>query len=102
MRRLQNLTFAVVIGLFMLTGYAQAKDERVIINFTAKHCSFYRVDIEKALRAVPGVKGVDFETVRGGVIVTIELGKVRPAHLVSVINHMSGGEYRCTAELMPD
>lgn len=102
MRLTQNLAWIVILGLVMLAGYALAKDERVIINFTAKHCSFYRVDIEKALKALPGVKSVDFDTVRGGIIVTIELGKVRPVQLVTAINQMNAGEHHCSVELMPD
>jgi copper chaperone CopZ len=91
------MKFAVVaiVAGFLCANASEAASQRVNIKLSGQYCLFYLVDLEKALKKVPGVKGLDFETMKNHVIVTIVPGKVDPKSLVSAVRSIKGTGYRC-------
>ncbi len=53
------------------------------------------------LQKVQGVRELDFQTVRGHVIVTYEAGNVSPPALLTAINNVKGDGYYCKAKVIP-
>ena len=91
------MKFAVVaaIAVFLCASASEAASQRVNIKLSGEYCLFYLLDLEKALKKVPGVKGLDFETMKNHVIVTIVPGKVNPKSLLSAVRSIKGKGYRC-------
>jgi hypothetical protein len=85
----------VAIAIFLCVHTIEAASQRVNIKLSGQYCLFYLVDLEKALKKVPGVKGLDFETMKNHVIVTIVPGKVDPKSLLSAVRSIKGIGYRC-------
>ena len=56
--------------------------------------------VEQALRRVPGVKTVDFTSMKGHAVVTVESGKVKPEQLAAAVNGVKGESWYCTGEVM--
>ena len=52
-----------------------------MIMLGGKYCEAYLGDVEDALTKVAGVKAVDFKSMKGHAVVTIESGKVKPEQL---------------------
>ena len=85
MRRQVKFGVVVAIAIFLCAHTIEAASQRVNIKLSGEYCMFYLLDLEKALKKVPGVKGLDFETMKNHVIVTIVPGKVNPHLLLSAV-----------------
>lgn len=77
-----------------------AGDEKVTLMLGGKFCEGYLGDVEHALRRVAGVKTVDFRSMKGHAVVTVESGKVKPAQLATAVNGVKGDSWYCTGEVM--
>lgn len=102
MRSLLNITLALTIGIFLCADQTEASTQRVNIKLGGEYCKFYLLDIDKALKKVTGVKGVDFQTMKDHVIVTMLHGKVKPQELLSAIRSVKGDGYHCTGHFDGD
>lgn len=82
-------------------GLAQGGTEQtVVLMFDGKSCDAYLGPVESVLRKVAGVKAVDFKSMKGHAIVTIEGNKTRSNQLVQAVNGVKGEGWHCTAEVM--
>jgi hypothetical protein len=95
MGRPMKFGVVVAIAIFLCAHAIEAASQRVNIKLSGEYCMFYLLDLEKALKKVPGVKGLDFETMKNHVIVTIVPGKVNPRLLLSAVRSVKGEGYRC-------
>ncbi|NGZ98329.1 MAG: hypothetical protein CV089_19760 [Nitrospira sp. WS110] len=96
MRSLLNVTFAVSIAIVLCADKTEAATQRVNIKLGGEYCKFYLIEVDKALKRVAGVKGVDFQTMKDHVIVTMVHGRVKPQDLLSAIRGVKGDGYHCT------
>jgi mercuric ion binding protein len=76
-------------------------ERRAVLSLNGPFCEFYLPQVEGAIERVPGVIGVDFKTVKGGVVVTYEAGKLSPIALLSAVNSVKGDGYFCKAKVVP-
>ncbi len=92
------------VGLLLLMVYGvfpnltEAAQQRVAIRLMGRYCTFHAFDVEQALKQVSGVIGVDFETMRGNVIVIMRAGKVNPDQLLAAVRGVRGEGYYCKGE----
>ena len=77
-----------------------AGEEKVMLMLGGKFCDGYLGDVEQALRRVGGVKTVDFKSMKGHAVVTVESGKVKPEQLATAVNGVKGDGWYCTGEVM--
>ena len=77
-----------------------AGEEKVMLMLGGKYCDAYLGNVQDALTKVGGVKAVDFKSMKGHAVVTVESGKVKPEQLVTVVNGVKGDSWHCTAEVM--
>ena len=77
-----------------------AGEEKVMLMLGGKFCDGYWGDVEQALKRVAGVKTVDFKSMKGHAIVTIESGKVKPEQLATAVNGVKGDSWYCIGEVM--
>ena len=77
-----------------------AGEEKVMLMLGGKYCDAYLGNVETALKKLQGVKAVDFKSMAGHAIVTIESGKVKPEQLATAVNGVKGDSWYCTAEVM--
>ena len=77
-----------------------AGEEKVMIMLGGRYCDAYLGNVQDALTKVAGVKTVDFKSMKGHAIVTIESGKVKPDKLVTAVNSVKGDSWYCTGEVM--
>lgn len=77
-----------------------AGEETITLMLGGKFCDGYVGDVEQALRRVPGVKTVDFKSMKGHAVVIVESGRVKPEQLVSAVNGVKGESWYCTGEVM--
>ena len=75
--------------------------KRAVIALEGQYCEFYHPDVEQMLQEVQGVRELDFQTVKGHVIVTYEAGNVSPLASLTAINNVKGGGYYCKAQMIP-
>ena len=102
MRSLLNCTFVVLIAMVLCADRAEAATQRVNIKLSGEYCKFYLLDVDKALKKVAGVKGLDFQTMKDHVIVTMMHGTVKPQELLSAIRSVKGDGYHCTGHFDGD
>ena len=102
MRSLLNITIVVIIVMFLFADKSEAATQRVNIKLGGEYCKFYLLDVDKALKKVAGVKGLDFQTMKDHVIVTMMHGKVKPQELLSAIRSVKGDGYHCTGHFDGD
>jgi hypothetical protein len=95
MRKLLWLLFITLVGSGSIPTIAQAATQRVAIQLTGRYCLFHTYDVAEALKRVPGVVGVDLESVKTNVIVIMDAGKVNPDNLLSAIKRIKGDGYEC-------
>ncbi len=93
---LLNFTLVVAVVVFLCAGETEAATQRVNIKLGGEYCKFYLLEVDKALKKVAGVKGVDFQIMKDHVIVTMMHGKVKPQELLSAIHSVRGEGYHCT------
>ena len=77
-----------------------AGEEKIMLMLGGRFCDAYLGNVQDALTKVAGVKAVDFKSMKGHAVVTIESGKVKPEQLVTVVNGVKGDSWHCTAEVM--
>jgi copper chaperone CopZ len=95
------IKFGVLIGFICaITTPAVSADEKVMIMLGGKYCDAYLGNVQDALTKVAGVKAVDFKSMKGHAIVTIESGKVKPEQLATAVNGVKGDSWYCTGEVM--
>ena len=95
------IKLGVLIGLMCaMATPVFAGEEKVMLMLGGKYCDAYLGNVQDALTKVAGVKAVDFKSMKGHAVVTIESGKVKPAQLVTVVNGVKGDSWYCTAEVM--
>ncbi len=100
MRKLLNffLLFVFLLGSMSFPNLTEAAKQRVAIKFGGRYCTFHIADMAESLKRVAGVIGVDFNTMRGNVIVAMKAGEVNPDHLLAAIRQIKGEGYYCTAQ----
>jgi hypothetical protein len=76
------------------------EEQRAVLALGGQYCEFYLPNVEAALLKVPGVKKLDFRTVKDHVVVTYELGTASPTSLLNAINSVRGEGYYCKAKII--
>jgi hypothetical protein len=102
MKYLLTACLVVLLGLTMLPEVMAGAQQRVVIRIGGKYCMFHSLELAQALKRVSGVMSVDFETMRGNVIVLVRAGKVNPDHLLSAFQSIKGDGYFCKGEFNGD
>ncbi len=100
MRDVLHFILATAMGIFLFSAQAWAADQKVTLMLGGKFCEFYPEAIDKALKNVSGVKGVDLKSMKGHAIVEVESGKVKPSQLADAVNAVKGDGWYCKAEVM--
>ena len=98
MKQLLGLFIVLTLGSALLPDLTEAAQQRVAIRISGRYCLFHAFDLEQALKRVSGVMAVDFEAMRGNVIVVMKAGKVNPDHLLSAVRGVKGDGYYCRGE----
>ena len=62
-----------------------AGEEKVMLMLGGKYCDAYLGNVQDALTKVAGVKAVDFKSMKGHAVVSVESGKVKPEQLTTAI-----------------
>jgi hypothetical protein len=96
------LLFFIVLSIGCLGGPAIAETprERVALSLSGEDCSSHRQTISAALAQVPGVTGVDLESVPDHALVDIENGMVTPENLSAAVAQRLHVGTQCRAEIM--
>jgi mercuric ion binding protein len=92
-----------IAGIFMLSvsgGFAHAAEQKVILMLGGKFCDAYLGDVESTLKKIAGVKAVDFKSMKGHAVVTVEGDKTKPDQLSQAVNGIKGDGWHCTAQTM--
>lgn len=77
-----------------------AEEQRAVIALGGQYCEFYVPSVEAALMKVPGVKKLDFRTVKDHVVVTYALGTASPTSLLNAISSVRGEDYFCKGKII--
>jgi periplasmic mercuric ion binding protein len=96
----QSLVAITVARLAASGAVWAAPDRTVVLMFGGKFCDAYLGDVEFALKKVPGVRAVDFKSMKGHAVVTVEADKAKPDQLAQVVNGVKGEWWHCTAQAM--
>lgn len=99
MRKLLSLLLLFVLGHALIPDLTEAAQQRVAIRIGGRYCKFHILDLTESLKRVSGVIDLDFESMRGNVIVVMKAGKVNPDHLLSAIRQVKGDGYYCKGVL---
>jgi copper chaperone CopZ len=83
-----------------MTTPAFSAEEKVTLMLGGKFCDAYLGDVRDALTKVAGVKSVDFKSMKGHAVVTVESGKVKPDQLATAVNGVKGDGWHCTGQVM--
>jgi copper chaperone CopZ len=89
-----------VIAVFGWGGSVQAAEQKVTLMLSGKFCDAYLGDVREALTKVAGVKDVDFKSMKGHAVVTVEDGKASADQLAKAVNAVKGDGWHCTAQAM--
>jgi copper chaperone CopZ len=85
---------------FLGPAIAETSRERVALSLSGENCSSQRHRISAALAQVPGVAGIDLDSVPDHALVDIESGVVTPDQVrASVAQALQAGT-QCGAEIM--
>jgi hypothetical protein len=98
MKHALALMLIVCVAWAAFPNMTEAAQQRVAIRLTGRYCMFHAFDLEQALKRVAGVIGVDFESMRGNVIVVMRAGQVNPDHLLAAVRQVKGDGYYCKGE----
>jgi len=98
MKHALALMLIVCVAWVAFPNMTEAAQQRVAIRLTGRYCMFHAFDLEQALKRVAGVIGVDFESMRGNVIVVMRAGQVNPDHLLAAVRQVKGDGYYCRGE----
>ncbi len=95
------IKLGLLIGfLCAITTPAISAEEKVTLMLGGKFCDSYLDDVRDALTKVPGVKAVDFKSMKGHAVVTVESGKAKPEQLATTVNGVKGDGWHCTGQVM--
>ena len=102
MRYRGMVLFFVILSVGCLGGQAIAETsrERAALSLSGKDCSSHLQAISAALAQVPGVTGVDLESVPDHALVDIENGVVTPQNLSAAVAQRLHVGTQCRAEIM--
>lgn len=81
-------------------GAAYGADQKVMLMLGGTYCELYLGDVESALKKLAGVKAVDFKSMKGHAIVTVEGDKTTSNQLAQAVNGVKGDGWHCSAEVM--
>jgi copper chaperone CopZ len=79
---------------------AFAGEQKIILMLGGKFCEAYLGDVDGALVKLSGVKAVDFKSMKGHAVVTIDGGKVKADQLAAAVNGIKGDGWHCTGQAM--
>ncbi|CUQ65369.1 heavy-metal-associated domain-containing protein [Candidatus Nitrospira inopinata] len=87
----------VLLGVLEL---AQAAEQRITLMLGGSYCDLYLGEVESAVKKVSGVKAVDFKSMKGHAVVTVEGDKTTSKQLVEAVNNVKGDGWHCHAKVM--
>lgn len=97
----QTMKVVLLIGLILgWQGIGIAAEQKVTIMLGGKFCDAYLGDVELALKKLQGVKAVDFKSMKGHAVVTVEGDKTKPDELAQAVNRVKGDGWHCTGQVM--
>ncbi|MCP9456814.1 MAG: hypothetical protein NNA18_11995 [Nitrospira sp.] len=79
---------------------AQAAERKITLMLGGSYCDLYWGEVESAVKKVSGVKAVDFKSMKGHVIVTVEDDKTTAKQLEVAISGVKGEGWHCRAKEM--
>lgn len=95
------VTCAGLIGFVCLTATpAFAAEQKVVLMIGGKFCEAYLGDVDTALKKNQGVKTVDFKSMKGHAVVTIDGEKVKADQLSAAVAGVKGDGWHCTGQVM--
>jgi copper chaperone CopZ len=102
MKQIQIVTAVIATGvLFGVLELAQAAGEqRITLMLGGSYCDLYLGEVESAVKKVSGVKAVDFKSMKGHAVVTVEGDKTTSKQLVEAVNNIKGDGWHCHAKVM--
>lgn len=77
-----------------------AADQKVVLMIGGKFCEAYLGDVDTALKKNQGVKAVDFKSMKGHAVVTIDGEKVKADQLSAAVAGVKGDGWHCTGQVM--
>lgn len=90
------LGIAVCAGIILAAGNASAAEKKVALKLGGQYCGFYLDDVKQALKKIPGVTKVSFNSTQDKVFVTGS--KLRTSDLISAVDNVKGSSWYCKAE----
>jgi len=94
-------SWVLLVGLLLAWyGVGFAAEQKVMLMLGGKFCEAYLGDVESALKKLQGVKAVDFKSMKGHALVTIDGEKVKADHLAAAVNGVKGDGWHCTGQVM--
>lgn len=92
----------VLFSVLMVSwlGAAYGADQKVMLMLGGTYCDLYLGDVESALKKLTGIKAVDFKSMKGHAIVTLEGNKTTSNQLAQAVNGVKGNGWHCSAEVM--
>jgi copper chaperone CopZ len=101
MYRKRAISWFLVIGLLVgWCGVGIAAEQKVVLMIGGKFCEAHLGDVETALKRNQGVKAVDFKSMKGHAVVTIDGEKVMAQQLAEAVNGVKGDGWHCTGQVM--
>lgn len=101
MHTTRTAVWLVGIALVAATSmFAHAADQKVTLMLGGKFCDAYLGDVESALKKMAGVKAVDFKSLKGHAVVTVDNEKTKPDQLAQAVNGVKGEGWHCAAQAM--
>ncbi|MCP9473262.1 MAG: cation transporter [Nitrospira sp.] len=77
-----------------------ATEQRITLMLGGSYCDLYLGEVESAVKKVSGVKAVDFKSMKGHAVVTVEGDKATAKQLEAAVNGVKGEGWHCHAEAM--
>lgn len=95
------VTAIIVTGvLYGVLELAWAAEQRIALMLGGSYCDLYLGEVESAVKKVSGVKAVDFKSMKGHAVVTVEGGKATAKQLEAAVNGVKGEGWHCHAKAM--
>lgn len=77
-----------------------AAEQRITLMLGGSYCDLYLGEVESAVKKVSGVKAVDFKSMKGHAVVTVEGDKTTAKRLEAAVNGVKGEGWHCHAKAM--
>lgn len=95
---------AAIIVTSVLYGVLElaqaAVEQKITLMLGGSYCDLYLGEVESAVKKVSGVKAVDFKSMKGHAIVTVEGDKAMAKQLEAAVNGVKGEGWHCHAKVM--